>query len=105
MIEPANRMLDDIDLIARGHVPGGAARAHAAPVRDLDLSGAPASGWGGLACAQVARLVPGESIVIVTDAPPYAMLDAVYAVTGDSVMVEYLATGPVAWVSALTRID
>lgn len=97
-------LLDDIDLITLGHAPGGATQALPAAARSLDLSGRPPHEWPATAVVEARRLVPGASIVIVTDAAPDAMLDALYAGAGDAVMIEYLATGPEHWASAITRI-
>ena len=105
MANDSDRLLDDVDLITMGHVPGGAALAREAAPTHLDLRATPVAHWATRVSREVCTMVPGDSAVVVTPAPPFAMLDALYAVTGDAVMIEYLATGPDTWVSAITRID
>ncbi|WP_084101128.1 hypothetical protein [Demequina sp. NBRC 110051] len=105
MANDSDRLLDDVDLITMGHVPGGAALAREAAPAHLDLTATHPAQWGACVIGEACAMVPGDCAVVVTPAPPFAMLDALYAVTGDAVMIEYLATGPDAWVSAITRID
>ncbi len=105
MANDSDRLLDDVDLIAMGHVPGGAALARESTLQHLDLTTTPPARWGACMIREASTMVPGDGVVAVTPSTPFAMLDALYAVTGDAVMLEYLATGPHAWVVAITRID
>ncbi|WP_084078112.1 DUF2249 domain-containing protein [Demequina sp. NBRC 110057] len=105
MRDGGHTLIDEIDLIALGHMPGGAALARPRPLAHLDLTGLDPQAARQVALAEVARLVPGDTIIVVTADAPFALLDALHSATDGRCLFEYLATGPEAWATAVSRLD
>ncbi|GMA34048.1 hypothetical protein [Demequina litorisediminis] len=104
MREARHGVIDEIDLIALGHMPGGASMARSRPLANLDLTAHDAAAARTLAIAEVTRMVPGDAMVLLTASEPYALLDALHTHADGRCMFEYIATGPETWATAITRV-
>ncbi|WP_061962291.1 DUF2249 domain-containing protein [Demequina flava] len=96
--------VDEIDLVALGHMPGGPRGAHASTPRDLDVRGLPERAAHVRVLAQVAVLVPGESITVTADADPHHLLDLVHDEVPGFCMFEYREHEAPLWRVSITRV-
>lgn len=96
--------VDEIDLVALGHMPGGARRARAYAPRDIDTRGLDERATHVRVLAQAAMLVPGESITVTSASDLADVLDLVHTEVPGFCMVEHRESGPQQWRAVLTRV-
>ncbi|MDE0572929.1 DUF2249 domain-containing protein [Demequina sp. B12] len=97
--------IDEIDLIALGHAPGGARAARQRAPRDIDLRDLLPRQREVRVLAQTASLLPGESVTVASNAPMDGLLDEVYLEVPGFCMFEYREQGPDVWRVEITRVN